>query len=232
MRQLSINMSGSSTIVVTLDEAFEEATLSAQQKETLFSEAVSSLRKNSEEADLILTNLQRLAPELAQAFLKRTADFVFSTPFRLIRERTNTEENEIPSYLCISYYWRGQAFDAGGLLSAMPFPFDQPFLAAILDQRTSPKEGIWLDQLCTRQEDEMEKLRAIATMDVVYRSCRRLIILLEAAWLDGDEVAALKKYDSADPQNRGPWNPDPEDLDALVTCCEKVLATRWWTRGW
>ncbi len=65
---------------------------------------------------------------------------------------------------------------------------------AILSLRTSGDEGVWLDKLCINQSDESEKAIAIGAMDVVYRSARRLVILLEDVQLDATEQKAAEMY--------------------------------------
>lgn len=215
-----------------LTERFEEITLSADQKDSLFSNAITSLRQNVHETELILENLQRWSPELARPVVKRTPDTILDTPFRLVRERTPADHRSTTSYLCISYCWLSADFKGAGLEPAAPFPFGEPFVQAVLDQRSGTEEGIWIDQLCIRQLDEVEKLRAIASMDVVYKSCRRLVIILEDAHLDDAEAAMLEKYDSKKLNFTVTWQPERSDVDALVSLCRKVTATRWWTRAW
>jgi Heterokaryon incompatibility protein (HET) len=65
---------------------------------------------------------------------------------------------------------------------------------AVLSLRTSGDEGVWLDKLCINQSDEREKAVAIGAMDVVYRSARRLVILLEDVQLDAVEEKAAETY--------------------------------------
>lgn len=65
---------------------------------------------------------------------------------------------------------------------------------AVLSLRTSGDEGVWLDKLCINQSDESEKVIAVGAMDVVYRSARRLVILLKDVQLDAAEQKAAETY--------------------------------------
>lgn len=238
-----------------LTAGFEIVTLPVEQKIHVFSEAVSSIKRNTEEAELILSSLQRCAPDLAQPFVRRTADTILDTPFRVVRE-AQAEQGPTSSYLCVSYCWQRENFKGSDVEPGAPFPFSQPFVDAVLHLRTSSDEGIWVDQLCIQQQDEAEKLRAIATMgeyktmqlawlfadlltkvflndkDIVYKSCRRLVILLEDTILDEKEVAMAEKYDGAKLNFDVTWVPEPEDVNALVSLCNEALRSRWWTRSW
>jgi hypothetical protein len=65
---------------------------------------------------------------------------------------------------------------------------------AIMSLRQPPNEGVWLDQLCINQSDQSDIVAHIGVMDAIYRSARRVAILLEDVQLDENEEAAALAY--------------------------------------
>jgi hypothetical protein len=66
----------------------------------------------------------------------------------------------------------------------------RPFVEAILaecgvhseDQISNGsfrREGIWFDQMRIHQNDVDETMQSIAMMDIIYKSCRKLLVVLE-----------------------------------------------------
>jgi hypothetical protein len=105
----------------------------------------------------------------------------------------------VPSFIAISYCWHyssewtlAPAAQASGLRPG--WEISQPMADAVLSLRTSADEGVWLDKLCINQSDDSEKAVAIGAMDVVYRSARQLVILLEDVQLDAAEQKAAETY--------------------------------------
>ncbi|KXJ87376.1 hypothetical protein Micbo1qcDRAFT_167725, partial [Microdochium bolleyi] len=55
--------------------------------------------------------------------------------------------------------------------------------------------AVWLDQLCINQASEDDKTTHVGAMDLIYRSARRVVILLEDVQLaDSHEEAAALAY--------------------------------------
>ncbi|KXH26782.1 hypothetical protein CSAL01_00328 [Colletotrichum salicis] len=169
--------------------------LTRNNKSNLFSEAIGSLDSGRGEADLILSNLQAWSAEAAERFQRRTSDVILDTPFRLLCSSLAgipfDSRFVIRQFLAISYSWHNPSWpgtpqsvpEPGGL-----WPIGKRFADAILEQRGHSREGMWIDQVCINQRDEFEQQRAIASMDVVYKSCRKLIVLLEDVELANDEA--------------------------------------------
>jgi hypothetical protein len=65
---------------------------------------------------------------------------------------------------------------------------------AIMSLRQPPNEGVWLDQLCIDQSNRSDIVAHIGVMDAIYRSARRVVILLEDVQLDENEEAAGLAY--------------------------------------
>ncbi|KAL2286515.1 hypothetical protein FJTKL_06876 [Diaporthe vaccinii] len=216
-------------------------TLTRRNKSNLFSEGIERLDSGREEADLILQNLQSWSPQVAARFRPRTSDVILDTLFRLICSSPSGVPFDgafaIRQYLAVSYSWHSterdwpgtshSAREPGGL-----WPVGKRFADAILGLRGHPREGIWMDQICIDQKDEAEKQRAIACMDIIYKSCRRLVVLLEDVELTDDEAAVCRRYDVPDMRLKIAALPGEEDIPVLISLFDKVARARWWKRAW
>lgn len=214
-------------------------TLTRRNKSNLFSQGIDRLDSGREEADLILRNLQSWAPDVADRFRSRTSDAILDTPFRLICSCPSGIPFDgafvIRQYLAISYPWHTKEWPGTPHSAPEPggfWPIGERFANAILELRGHPREGIWMDQRCMNQKDEAEKQRSIACMDIIYKSCRRLVVLLEDVELTDDEVALCRRYDAPGKRLNIVALPGEEDIPVLISVFDKVAGARWWNRAW
>ncbi|KAI1815685.1 hypothetical protein GGS20DRAFT_316619 [Poronia punctata] len=237
-------------IVREIGDSLFEVTISRQNRVNLFSEAVQKLDQGRDEADVIIRNLGAQAPQLAGYFHRRTPELIYDVPFRLICESDLgyvpfDEDRVLRQYLVVSYSWRfDDKWPDTGLKPHAPWPVSQPFVEAILAERgvhtSDPaernenfrREGIWFDQLCIRQKDEEEKMKAIAMMDVIYKSCRKLLIVLEDVVFNQEEIRVVNSYNALGIVQQASWAPSPGDGVHLASICRKIEESRWWTRSW
>jgi hypothetical protein len=89
-----------------------------------------------------------------------------------------------------------------------------------------------MDQLCIDQKSSVDKQSSVAAMDIIYRSCIRLLVLLEDVFLDEQEVALHEKYDPSETKFDRAWIPPTEERPAFASFYRKVTAARWWDRAW
>lgn len=213
--------------------------LTRRNKSNIFSEAIKKLDGGLEEADLILRNLKSWAPDVAERFSPRTSGVILDTPFRLICSSPTGIPFDgafvIRQYLAVSYSWHNEEWPGTPHSAPEPgslWPIGKRFADAILGLRGHPREGVWMDQVCINQKDKDEQQRAIACMDIIYKSCRRLVVLLEDVELTDEEVALCGRYDVPDLR----WNitaqPAEADIPALISLFDKVARARWWKRAW
>ncbi|RYP18873.1 hypothetical protein DL765_003661 [Monosporascus sp. GIB2] len=226
--------------VEQITDALFKLTLTRRNRSDLLSYGVSNLDRNREEAELVLRNLGRWVPPetVAASFSLRTAEGILDTPFRLMC----ASESGIPfdggfrirQYLAVSYCWHSDAWPPEGPARevAYPWPISGQFAEAVLRERGHPREGVWMDQLCIHQEDEDEKRRAIAAMDIIYKSCRKVLVLLEDVVLTEDEIGICTKYDMYSGHLDATRGPDEGDLPTFSSLLAKVGQARWWQRSW
>jgi hypothetical protein len=168
-------------LVRSLGEAVFEVTLSQQNRINFFQDYVQTLNDSREEAELALRNLQTWSPKLAEHFQIRDPDGVLNTPFRLICESDLgyvpfDAEKVIRQFLAVSYCWHDNdpSWLPEGSQPHAPWPFSKPFVEAVLAERgvhtddpqrneNFRREAIWIDQMCIRQGDEVEKQQCIAS---------------------------------------------------------------------
>lgn len=233
----------------TISNGIWEVVLQRTNREVLFGNAVTAISKVQREAELVLSNLQRLSPDLASLFGVRTPTQMYDTPFTVICESDTGnfpfgKTQPVKQFLAVSYCWRHEHSDwpADGSRPLPPWPFSKPFVDAVLEERGVVSESgrhpdfrrecIFVDKMCIDQQDEHEKQRSIAMMDVIYKTCRKLMILLEDVVFTEAEVDAVASidYDHITP------GPEREINDLvlphLISAWRKLEKSRWWSRSW
>lgn len=121
----------------------------------------------------------------------------------------------IHEYLAKSYCWRS-GFLPAGYEPYGNWQVSKAFVEAILSERHDPRVGIWMDQLRIDQSSEVDKRQSVAAMDITYRSCRRLVVLLEDVVLNGREISFVERQ-RAFGYPWEVWSLDEEDRKTLKT---------------
>ncbi|KAL9120628.1 MAG: hypothetical protein Q9187_002812 [Circinaria calcarea] len=212
-------------------------TLSPASKSQLFSPNVPQSQPLGSKPEDVLKLVKNSG--IAMNFgLKSTT--ISNTPFRLLHcfEPGIEEENIISdlSFIALSYCWRDGKWDRladTNLTACSKAPISESLFQALLTERSSSDEGIWIDQLCINQTDENEKMQAIGSMDVIYRSARLVVVALEDILVDEDEEAALcilmEKY-----KRKDIWLPEADIhlIHQLTKLMWRIFSARWFTRAW
>lgn len=156
--------------------------------------------------------------------------------FRLLQseQSTNIPDDGIESFIVLSYTWHLPAWKPhssivplsqneianGPLTSAMW----SAFLAQLQDH-----ECFWVDQLCINQSSESEKTTAVANMDLIYRSARKVVIALEDVAISSTDADLMLMYANAE----GSWSQTSEnERRRLALAFKKIVAARWFDRAW
>ena len=206
------------------------------------------------EAETLLSRLRELCPELAVNF-KLKEDALADLTLRMIcsidANVVRDPNASVPSYLAVSYCWHNPSWKA--VEAAQPsteWGVSLPMANKILELRYSKDEGVWVDSICIDQRNNVEKKIAIGSMDIVYRSCRRLVIVLEDVQLTQAEDDVGLKYAELyqsmclivrEKQLEGDrksdfiesyWQVDESDVTTLVKFSMRMLGARWYSRAW
>ncbi len=170
--------------------------LSPKNKEDLLWRVSSTmLHKVVVAASAIQERLEHLCPDLKDKFCPK-GDTVSRFVLRMFCSPPPTAGVVITSFIAISYCWHSPDWKVSNVAGRVRggWPISPAMVDAIMALRQSPAEGVWLDQLCINQADDVKKEHAVGAMDILYRSARRLIILLEDIQLTEMEEAAALTY--------------------------------------
>ncbi len=175
------------------------------------------------------------APDIANNFALK-ANARSKAPFRLIEESQFTRPQ---SYIALSYCWHNTDWCLsehleGSYTNAKNFswPISEYMTKALLLERVSSNEGIWVDQCCIDQTNNEEKLLTIGFMDAIYKQARLVVVVLEDIAISEAEEAFLEdlmhKYNQ-------------EAVEGLLvhagSACDaatlslKVYSARWFSRA-
>lgn len=229
--------------------------LSDENKQALLEAASEGVLRRRDEGVALLKRLGQLNSTLAEQFEPKF-DALSKLTLRMLCRKAKAS---VPSFLIISYCWHYKEWPLAS--AAHPiypgWEISQPMVDKILSLRESENEGVWLDKLCIDQKNEDEKKVAIGSMDVIYRSARRLVILLEDVQLNKEEgkagclyakffedmarevakqeLSGMAKTNFLNTYFSGKENEDeakkiPENVRKQFIW--KVLSARWFTRAW
>ena len=157
-----------------------------------------------------LTRMELLSPSTASQ-LDLKSDNIRDLRFRLYGHQG--VRPGVDSYIALSYRWSDLSRanrKFSGYNEDFPLPTSPTMFQAILNERQSEDEGLWVDQICINQEDEAEKAISIGMMDTIYKSARVVVIALDDVAVTDDEAEVLEVYLDAS-NSSGP----SESLDSL-----------------
>jgi hypothetical protein len=165
--------------------ASEIYTLSLEAKSKLLASAVPFPENYKQHAREILCYLKSMSDDTLGSVFKLKSDDISHIPFRLLNPgRVSTEVED--SYLTLSYCWLSPAKDDlstatedESKVESFSLPVSPLLYQALLHERRSSTEGVWIDQVCIDQTSSAEKQIAVNAMDLIYKSARKVIILLD-----------------------------------------------------
>jgi hypothetical protein len=172
----------------------------------------------------LLDGLEVIAPTTAARF-NLSEDPIENFTFKLIGKDAN-----FTSFLALSYCWPVNQRDEispqpqSGNRINFPLPIDPLLYAALQGQLLSPSEGIWIDQICIDQQNDIEKAAAITAMPAVYRCARKVIVALGDAFISTNQGEWLEQHKVLDDSHGS--NPTFRQLARVI------FASQWFTRAW
>src|SRR5947207_2470154 len=162
--------------------------LNPENKQALLGAASEDVLRRRDEGVALWERLGQLNSTLAKQFEPKS-DTLSDLTLRML---CRNAEASVPSFLVISYCWHYEEWPLAPAAHEIyeRWEISKPMVDKILSLRGPENEGVWLDKLCIDQKNKDEKKTAIGSMDVIYRSARRLLILLEDVQLNEEEEKA------------------------------------------
>lgn len=185
------------------------------------------------EAHNILATLKVVDKETCALLgVRQNAFDLFS--FRLLQSEQSTHmpDDKIQGFIVLSYTWHSPAWKPHSSILPRSQDANDPltpamwsaFLAQLLDH-----ECFWVDQLCINQCSESEKTAAVAHMDLIYQSARKVVIALEDVAVSSTDADLMFMYANVE----GSWSQTSEnDRRKLALAFKKIVAARWFGRAW
>jgi hypothetical protein len=212
-------------------------TLTQANKQRLFKKARDDLARREQEGHALLERLQEINKGLAEDFGVKTT-LITGCPFRVMTWRSPKQsETVVNDFIAVSYCWRSDDWKAATDSDPMDgWPFPRQMVSAIIQCRPTSNSGIWLDQICITQGDDQEKSMAVACMDIVYNTAKRVLIILEDVELSDHEISLIEKYEQNMDETGFAYDDDSiveiEQLEDVARVLLKILTSRWFTRAW
>jgi hypothetical protein len=227
--------------------------LELEAKSRLLATAVPFSESYKQTAKQILDYIHSLSEDSLTGVFKLKSDDITHIPFRLLNPGWSSTAAE-ESYVTASYCWSspegGQLLEDLSLTDKPEIPIQSyrlpvsPLLyQALLGERSSPLEGVWIDQICINQDSLTEKQIAVNAMDLIYKSARTVIILLDDITVSIAEQEFLASYivdfeqfggDISDlHQPHGDeWPPYMKANPVFRNFFLKLVSAKWFERAW
>ena len=210
--------------------------LARENKAETFEHGLTKLNNSQYEASEVLKNLGKWDPHTRSLFALRSPIMILNTPFRLVYPTINQSSFDetglyVRQYMAVSYCWRSKDFLPDDYKRHDSWPVRKPFVD-LVSEKNHPRVGIWIDLLCIDQDSPEDKKKYVAPIDVIYRSCIRLLVLLEDVFLDTAEIALHSNYEVPRAHYDSAWRPPAREEPVIATFYEKVASARWWERAW
>ena len=209
--------------------------VSQRNRSFLFRDAVRECGRDIKKSRLLLAQLQLFRLDFSKD-LKIKDSRRLCAPFRLLCEHTTRKQKSpsrtFESFVALSYCWHDKDWVTHRRLGrgSSPWPISQRMFYGLLDERESPDEGIWIDASCIEQRDEVEKRHAISNMDLVYRSARKVVAVLEDIAISDYEETLLQSL--LNEQDRSFSDLEEIEKRTATLLLIRILSARWFQRAW
>lgn len=209
--------------------------VSRSDKLRLLQAGIKSSQEAWPETEHVLARLRHFHPSTAQEFGLK-GDAISQAPLRFLCQFSGQHQQDsvrsIDSFIALSYCWHNADWEPADGLGhpEIGWPISSRMVYGLLKQRVSSSEGIWIDRCCINQIDESEKSFAIGSMDLIFKSARKIVVILEDVRIpEQDETLLQDLLSRPNPYN---WTPRNESIPALVQVLARILSARWFRRAW
>ena len=222
---------GSSTRIITHSKekaipSYKVHTTSPQTKSRLLEQDLVDAPKRAASEQRIRETAVSIAPTCKDKFGLKQAT-IESLPFRLLRLECENDR-ELSSFIALSYCWLSSSWRRAPVCSEEcnpQFPLSAHMGTALFAELHTA-EGLYIDQLCVAQQDRNEKTIAVGAMDIVYRTARLAIVVIEDVQLSLEIANAFRHFDND--EEHMPSN----DRFLLLQGFAAMSKCRWFTRAW
>ena len=237
------------TLHDTIDEGSElneeVIILSTSMKQQLLSGGSDILLQGTPHGKSLAQKLNSIDGNVAGMFGSKT-EAISDAPLRLLKPRYSVT-NDLrwdadKSFIALSYCWHNRDWfecedrawnDDERSEHMSTIPISRDMLQGLLLERVYPAEGVWIDQLCINQYDEQEKKVAIGSMDVIYKSARIVVVVLEDVQINEDEEQVLRTLiDKYEKKALFDLRIEIELSRAATSLLWKIFSARWFSRAW
>ena len=185
----------------------------------------------------LLQRLEELDDTVAAKFEVKP-DIKASFAFRLICSNREFVRQPHSSFIALSYRRKEHVVKTQRYYT---LPLAPELLQAVWEERMSDEEGLWIDQICIDQDSEHERTVSMSAMDLVYRSARTVVVVLDDIELKEHEgtvfenhMAEYARMTHIDPTKRFRRRQPPylETRNELFEVLQKLLSSSWFKRAW
>lgn len=214
-----------------LPSSLQLQSMNELKKQGLLSEAIAHAAKQLENGFTLLERMKMIDPIEARNFVPKT-ETIASFQLRLLSRDTETMPN-ITGFIAISYCWHSADWQTiPQLTPTTEFPLANEMWQFIMHQMLLGNEGVWIDQICIKQDDEVEKMSAISAMDLVYRNARVVVIVLEDISLTTNEWEAMTCFYPFVTHDDSGKSEVWQLARSFLQAANIILSSRWFTRAW
>ncbi|KAF7187706.1 Chaperone protein DnaJ [Pseudocercospora fuligena] len=184
----------------------------------------------------LLERLHALNAEVASKYMVKP-DFKDSFNFRLIYPYRQIATRQHQSFIALSYRRKLQVAETEHHFT---LPLEKEIFQAVWEERLE-NEGLWIDQICIKQDDREETTISMSAMDMVYRSARLVVVALDDIELEAHEGELLQNHMNeysamvhVAPRQRFRRKQPPylESHENLFRVVRKMLRSSWFKRAW
>lgn len=194
-----------------------------------------------DEGKRIMQGLADLSHHEARQYFGVKKAAVDEFNFRLLQDGLDSDcvyQAAEQTFIILSYTWHSTSWTPQPVLlkskqsqdtQKTEGPLTPAMWEAFLSQRNDQYEPFWVDQLCITQTSKHEKAAAIGSMDLLYRSARKVVVAIEDVAFTISEMELMLSYAASDlPRSQRPQH----DLNALSAAFQKLVKARWFQRAW